>query len=90
MKLFEWDGDKNKELKNERGISFEEVVFYIANDYILDIVPHPSPKKYPGQRMFIVNVDNYAYLVPFIEKEETIFLKTVIPSRKATRKYLKG
>ncbi|MFH0802964.1 MAG: BrnT family toxin [bacterium] len=90
MKLFEWDNDKNKTLKNERGISFEEVVFYIANDYILDIVPHPNQDKYPGQQMFIVNIDNYAYLVPYIEKEETVFLKTIIPSRKATKKYLKG
>ena len=90
MKSFEWDDDKNKKLKNEQGISFEEVVFYIANDCILDIVPHPSQNKYPGQEMFIVNIDNYAYLVPFIEKEEIIFLKTIIPSRKATKQYLKG
>ena len=89
MKLFEWDDDKNEKLKNGRGISFEEVVFYIANDCVLDIVPHPSQNKYPGQKMFIVNIDNYAYLVPFIEGE-AIFLKTIIPSRKATRKYLKG
>ena len=85
MKLFEWDNDKNEKLKNEREISFEEVVFYIANDCILDIVSHPDQNKYPGQKMFIVNIDNYAYLVPFIEKEETIFLKTIIPSRKATK-----
>ena len=90
MKLFEWSDDKNEKLKNERGISFEEVVFCIANGYILDIVPHPSQNKYPDQKMFIVNIDNYAYLVPFIEKGEVIFLKTIIPSRKATKKYLKG
>ena len=90
MKSFEWDDDKNEKIKNERGISFEEVVFCIANDYILDIVPHPSQNKYPDQKMFIVNIDNYAYLAPFIEKGEVIFLKTIIPSRKATKKYLKG
>jgi uncharacterized DUF497 family protein len=89
MKLFEWDIDKNEKLKNERGISFEGVVFYIANDFILDIVPHPNQNKYPGQKMFIISIDNYAYLVPFIEKQEAIFLKTIIPSRKATKKYLK-
>ena len=90
MKLFEWDDAKNEALKASRGISFEEIVFYIANDFILDIVPHPNLRKYPDQRMFIVNVDNYAYLVPFIETNEIICLKTIIPSRKATKKYLKG
>ena len=90
MKLFEWDIEKNEKLKNERGISFEEIVFYIANDFILDIVSHPNQDKYPGQKMFIVNIDNYAYLVPFIETEKVIFLKSVIPSRKATKKYIKG
>jgi len=90
MKSFEWDDDKNEKLKSERGISFEEVVFYIANGYVLDIVPHPGKNKYPSQKMFIVNMDDYAYLVPFVESEEIIFLKTIIPSRKATKKYLKG
>lgn len=90
MKLFEWDNDKNEKLKNEREISFEEIVLYIVNDCIIDIVSHPDQNKYPSQKMFIVNIDNYAYLVPFIEKEETVFLKTIIPSRKATKKYLRG
>ena len=89
MKIFEWDDEKNQKLKTSRGISFEEVAFYIANDFLLDIIPHPNPNKYPGQRMFIVNIDNYAYLIPFIEKEEIIYLKTIIPSRKATKQYLK-
>lgn len=90
MKLFEWDDNKNESLISSRNISFEEIVFYIANDFVLDVVPHPNPVKYPNQRMFIINVDNYAYLVPFIEKNEIIYLKTIIPSRKATKKYLKG
>ena len=89
MKLFEWDDNKNEVLKSSRNISFEEIVFYLANDFILDIAPHPNPSKYPNQRMFIINIDNYAYLVPFIEKNEIIYLKTIIPSRKATKKYLK-
>ena len=89
MKLFEWNDDKNEKLKNVRGISFEETVFYIVNDCVMDIVPHPNQNKYPGQKIFIINIDNYAYLVPFIEKKETIFLKTIIPSRKTTKKYLK-
>ena len=88
MKLFEWDNDKNKSLKSTRGISFEEVVFYIFNDFVLDVVPHPNQDKYPGQKMLIINIDNYAYLVPFIETDKSVFLKTIIPSRKATKKYL--
>ncbi len=90
MKLFEWANEKNEKLKSDRGVSFEEVVFCIANDFVLDIIQNPNQTKYPNQRMYIVNIDNYAYLVPFIEREETIYLITVIPSRKATRKYLKG
>ncbi|MCD6134494.1 MAG: BrnT family toxin [Candidatus Omnitrophica bacterium] len=89
MKLFDWDEEKNKRLKRDRGISFEEVVFYIANGFVLDIVLHPNQNKYPNQKMFIVNIDNYAYLVPFIENNEIIYLKTIIPSRKATKKYLR-
>jgi hypothetical protein len=83
MKYFAWNPDKN-----ERKISFEEIVFYIEQGYLLDIVEHPNLDKYQGQRIFIVNVDNYAYLVPFIETEDEVFLKTIIPSRKATRRYL--
>lgn len=90
MKLFEWNSDKNTQLKEERGVSFEDIVFYIDRGDVLDIVLHPQQSKYPKQRMFIINVENYAYLVPFIESEEVIFLKTIIPSRKATKKYLKG
>ena len=90
MKLFEWNVEKNSQLKEERGISFEDIVFYIDRGDVLDIVPHPQPSKYPGQRMFIINIENYAYLIPFIESEGAIFLKTIIPSRRATKKYLKG
>lgn len=79
----------SEKIKKDRGVSFEEIVFYISNDFVLDIVPHPDIRKYPNQRMFIINVDNYAYLVPFVETE-VIFLKTIIPSRKATKKYLRG
>ncbi len=90
MKLFEWNSKKNAQLKEERGVSFEDIVFYIDRGDVLDIILHPRQSKYPGQRMFIINVDNYAYLIPFIESEDVIFLKTIIPSRKATKKYLKG
>lgn len=90
MKYFKWDADKNVKLQEERGISFEEIVFCIMRDGLLDIVMHPDQDKYPGQRMFIVEVENYACLIPFVESEEAIFLKTIIPSRKATKRYLEG
>ena len=89
MKPFEWSDEKNEKLKEERGVSFEDILYYIDKGDVLDIVPHPLQAKYPGQKMFVVAVDNYAYLVPFIETEKGVFLKTVIPSRKATKKYLK-
>lgn len=88
MEYFDWDEEKNQQLKEERDISFEEVLIAIADNQILDIIEHPNKKKYPNQKIFIVNINEYAYLVPFIEDEEKIFLKTVIPSRKATKKYI--
>ena len=88
MKYLDWDEDKNKKLKEQRGISFEEVVLAISEDRILDIIEHPNPKAYPNQKLFIVNIEDYAYLVPFVEDTEKVFLKTIIPSRKATKKYI--
>jgi uncharacterized DUF497 family protein len=90
MKYFWWNEEKNEQLKRERNVSLEEVVFHIERGDLLDIVEHPNQGRYQGQRLFIVNIDNYGYLVPFIESEEEVFLKTIIPSRKATKKYLKG
>lgn len=90
MKSFAWSAEKNQLLIAQRKISFEEVIFYIEKGQLLDIVEHPNPDKYSGQRIFIVEINDYAYLVPFIETEEQIFLKTIIPSRKATQKYLRG
>jgi len=90
MKYFSWNEEKNKLLKEERQISFEDVVFYIDQGFLLDVLEHPNQEKYKGQKIFVVQMDNYAYLVPFIEDEREIFLKTIIPSRKATKKYLKG
>lgn len=89
MKIFEWNAAKNLKLKQERGISFEEVVFYIEKGSVIDIVAHPNRKRYPSQRIFIIDIDDYIYLVPFIENEEVVFLKTIILSRKATKEYLK-
>lgn len=88
MKYFDWNEEKNKLLKIEREVSFEDVLIAIESGNLLDIVKHPKEQKYPGQKIFIININNYAYLVPFIENEEKIFLKTIIPSRKATKKYI--
>ncbi len=88
MLHFVWNSEKNAQLIREQGISFERVIFHIKRDEILDVIKHPNPSRYPNQRMFILDIGNYAYLVPFVETETEIFLKTIIPSRKATRKYL--
>ena len=90
MKYFSWSAEKNERLKADRGISFEEVVFHIERGDVLDILEHPSQDRYGGQRIFVLNVEGYAYLVPFVETENEMVLKTIIPSRKATRKYLRG
>ncbi len=88
MDYFAWNSKKNEELIKERGISFERVVQHIEKEGFLDVIKHPNTSKYPNQRMYIIEIDNYAYLVPFVENDNEIFLKTIIPSRKATRKYL--
>ena len=90
MTVFEWNADKNERLREERGVTFEQVVFHIAHGGLLDIIEHPNKRKYPGQRIFVVDVEGYACLVPLVETEEGLFLKTVIPSRKMTATYLKG
>jgi len=90
MKRMNWDPEKNRKLIEERGISFEDVVFYLQSGGLLDDVTHPNAEKYSNQRMFIVAIEDYAYLVPYVEDEQDIFLKTVMPSRKATRQYLGG
>jgi uncharacterized DUF497 family protein len=88
MKFFDWDPEKNHKLIEERGVSFEDVIFFLQGDGLLDDLEHPNKAKYPDQRVFVVNIDGYVHLVPYVENEEVIFLKTVIPSRKATKQYL--
>lgn len=70
-------------------MSFEEVVFHIENGDLLDVVAHSNPEKYPNQQILVVQIEQYVYLVPFVEADTGLFLKTIIPSRKATRHYLK-
>ena len=89
MKYFTWDSAKNEKLGSERGISFEEIVYHIERGDLLDILENPNQRRYAGQRVFVVNVEDYAYLVPFTESETDVFLKTIIPSRKATKRYLR-
>ena len=86
-KIFNWNPDKNQFLIRERGISFERIVFEIGSGNELAVLEHPNQEKYPGQRLSMVQVDDYVYAVPFIETDTEIFLKTIIPSRKATRHY---
>ena len=88
MKLFTWDPQKNEKLIQERGISFESILWSIRSGGLLEIAEHTNPKKYPGQKMFVVRAMDYVFLVPFEESASEIKLKTIIPSRKALRKYL--
>jgi len=88
MKRFNWNSEKNQQLIRERGVSFEDVVFFLLRGDILDNIKHSNPDKYPKQKIFVLSIDEYVYLVPYVESTEEIFLKTIIPSRKATKKYL--
>lgn len=88
MKPFRWGPETNEQLKLERGVSFEQMVVAVEAGGLLDILAHPNKTKYPSQKVLVVACDGYAYLVPFVEEEDHFFLKTVIPSRKATRDYL--
>lgn len=88
MKPFRWSPEKNDQLKAERGISFEQMTVAVETNGLLDVLTHPNQAKYPSQRILVVASDGYAYLVPFVEEADHYFLKTVIPSRKATRDYL--
>ena len=88
MKYFAWDDAKNAKLRSGRGIGFEDIVFHIERGDLLDILEHPNPERYADQRIFVVRREDYVYLVPFVEDEHTVFLKTIIPSRKATKQYL--
>ncbi len=90
MKLFDWSDEKNDWLRAERGVTFEDVIFHLERGDLLDTIEHPNRRQYPGQRLFIANMEGYACIVPFVEDDKTIFLKTIISSRKMTNLYLKG
>ncbi len=86
--IFDWNKEKNRTLKKQRNISFEQIVIAISNGDILDILEHPNKEKYKNQYLIIVNIVNYAYVVPAVIEGEIWFLKTIFPSRKYTKKYL--
>ena len=88
VKYFDWDDAKNAKLRAERGIGFEDIVFHIERGDLLEILEHRNPDRDAGQRIFVVRREDYVYLVPFVEDEHSVFLKTIIPSRKATKEYL--
>jgi len=89
VKPYRWSSSKNESLRAERGLTFEAVVVAIESGGLLDVLSHPNPAKYPRQRILVVELDGYVHLVPFVEEREHFFLKTIIPSRKATREYFK-
>jgi hypothetical protein len=90
FQTFEWSPQKNLWLMQNRKVCFEQIVAAINDGRLLDVVEHSNRQKYAGQKVMIVEIDHYAYLVPFIYQPARYFLKTIIPSRKATRRYLKG
>ena len=87
-KRITWNPAKNDQLKRERGIAFETIAYYLEQAQVLAVTAHPNPDRYPHQRLFVFNINDYIYLVPFVESDTEIFLKTIIPSRKATRAWL--
>ena len=90
MKVFRWDNEKNEWLKKNRRVSFEQVVILMEREDVLEVIEHPNQDKYPGQKIATVKIGNYAYLVPYVQEGEDIFLKTIIPSRRATKKYVRS
>jgi len=90
MKVFRWDNEKNELLKKDRGVCFEQVVILMEREEVLETVEHPNQKRYPGQKIATIVIDDYAYLVPYVQESDEIFLKTIIPSRKATNKYVRS
>jgi len=86
---YDWNSDKNEWLKKNRNISFEQIIFHLSQGEVWRVAEHPDQEKYPGQRIYFVVVEKYVYLVPHIMQKDSIFLKTIIPSRKATKDYVK-
>lgn len=88
MEFVDWSKEKSKQLKVKRGVSFEDIIVAIQEGGLLDVIDHPNQKRYAHQRIFIVNLHDYVYSVPFVEKGGRVFLKTIYPSRKYTKQYI--
>ena len=86
--VFRWDPQKNALLMRERGLSFEQIALAVEGGDLLQVIAHPNPARYPNQKIMVVAMDGYAFLVPFVQEEDGYFLKTIIPSRKATRDFI--
>jgi len=87
MSVFQWNNEKNEWLKENRGVCFEQVVILMEREEVLEVLEHPNQEKYPGQRIAIIKINEYAYLIPYVQDGEEILLKTIIPSRRATNRY---
>ena len=87
---FDWSEEKDERLRRERGISFEEVIVAVEEGNVLDILEHTNPSRYGGQRLYIIEIDSYVWVVPFVDNDEIRFLKTAFPSRKLTKRYLRS
>lgn len=87
---YEFSDEKNEILLHTRGVCFEDVIELLYEGKVLDTVSHPYITKYPNQSMYIVEINNYCYLVPYVKNENKIFLKTIIPNREASKKYLRS
>ena len=85
---FDWNDEKNKFLEQTRGVNFEDVIFHIQNGDVLDVIKHPDATRYSEQKIIVINIEGYVYLVPYVKEKGVRFLKTIIPSRKATKEYL--
>ena len=85
--MFDWSDEKDNKLKQERGIGFEDIVFHVASGDLLSVSDYPNSQKYPNQKIMYVMVDDYVYLVPYVEEENRKFFKTIIPSRRATKEF---
>jgi len=86
--VFRWDPQKNALLMRERGLSFEQVALAVESGDLLQVIEHPNPASYPNQKIMVVAMEGYAFLVPFVQEKDGFFLKTIIPSRKATRDFM--